>query len=96
MNHLEKTIKEFDEKYFVAGKNALGYEVPLLFPAKSEIREFLIKSHIKYLNDERKRIVMAIEKERFLNQDKVESLMEQEEHLQSQLSKAEQLLGNQG
>jgi len=92
MNHLEKTIKEFDEKYFVGGKNALGYEVPLLFPAKSEIREFLITSHIDYLKREMENITFIIEEQE--GNDEAQFLRIYLVRLQLQLSLAEQLLNN--
>ncbi len=38
----EEALKEFDEKLFISGKNALGQWVPMLFPAKVEVRDFIL------------------------------------------------------
>lgn len=39
--YVEKTVAEFDSKFFIGGRNAYGVERPLLFPAKSEVRDWL-------------------------------------------------------
>jgi len=59
MQLYEQIEKEFDEKFFIAGKNAYGEEVGLLFPAKVEVRDFLKQSFIKFLDGECERLEMS-------------------------------------
>lgn len=99
-NHLETTIKEFNEKYFISGKNALGYHVDLLFPAKIEIKEFLIQSHINYLKRERDYWVKIFDSKPDRNKELIYDTVAQNfarieiERKEEEISQAEQLLGN--
>lgn len=40
-SYKERVIEEFDQKFFIAGKNCYGEEKGLLFPAKCEVRDFI-------------------------------------------------------
>ncbi len=38
---INKILEEFDKKFFISGKNALGKWIPVLIPAKCEVRDWL-------------------------------------------------------
>jgi ornithine carbamoyltransferase len=52
---IEEKVKEFRKRFFIAGRNAIGQEVPLLFPSKIEIEDFLKQSLLQVQQEERKR-----------------------------------------
>jgi hypothetical protein len=94
MEHLEKTLKEFDEKFttffaypvIVRGELKEKYRLLNTYNA-NDVKDYLITSHINYLKGEIERLENhTIGYAFFRNYELLE--------LQSQLSKAEQLLGN--
>lgn len=48
-NKRTELLEEFDKKFFIAGKNALGKWIPMLTPANFEVRNFIDKALKDYL-----------------------------------------------
>jgi hypothetical protein len=64
----EEILAKFDEKFFIPGKNALGYDVALLFPAKVEVRDFIKEALESYEKDYVKKDVAIEAAQSMMNQ----------------------------
>lgn len=92
-NHLETTIKEFcNHLAFQLNPSNDTMEAIRLF--RNELPNFLITSHINYLKGEIEEINNLVISLGSLCETETNILRDVITHLQSQLSQAEQLLGN--